>query len=85
MIWGYSWLRIQNIVGLAGRGFLQVMLLGWRIKVQPGVGGQCVLGESCLSQGSVGEVTAWIKLEMSMNEWSPGDDSQRNGASQAET
>lgn len=45
MIWGYSWLRSQNIVGLAGQGSLQVMLLGWRIKVQPGVGGQCVLGD----------------------------------------
>lgn len=40
---------------------------------------------SCLSQDSDGGVTAWMKLEMSMNEWSPGEDSQRKGASQAES
>lgn len=36
------------MVGLAGRGYLQVMLSGWRIKVKPGVGGQCVLGDKLL-------------------------------------
>lgn len=35
----------QNMVGLAVCGSLQVMLLGWRVKVQPGLGGQWVLGD----------------------------------------
>lgn len=43
---GHSWLRIQHIVGLAVCGSLQVVLLGWKNKVQADLGGQCGLGIS---------------------------------------
>lgn len=35
------------MVGFKVCGSLRVMVLGWRIKVQPDLGGQCVLGGVC--------------------------------------
>lgn len=30
--WGHSWLKIQDIFGLAGRGSLQIVLSCWEVK-----------------------------------------------------
>lgn len=38
------WLRIQDIVGLAVCGSVQVVLSDWRSKVKAGLGGQWGLG-----------------------------------------
>lgn len=32
MAWGHSWLKIQDIFGLAGRGSLQIVLSCWEVK-----------------------------------------------------
>lgn len=45
MIWGYSCLGIQDVSGFVVCGSLQVVLLGQRVKGQPGLDGQCVPGD----------------------------------------